>query len=352
MHSRIVRVAAALAVVGGAAGLVMVFSSQAKPTFAQVVGPFLTARSATYSFTVVADDKATPQSKVMFLEPGRFRHLLPGGMVHIMDTRDRQALILFPDSKTAIRQAVSESMQTSNPFLELRGRIKQALADGDQSVRYLGDREIDGRRVLGYRVENTRTQFTVWADAKSKLPVGYDMSSREMPEQVMVVRDIVFDVPLEESLFSVEVPAGYTLADMPVSALGAPVAEQDLVIALRAHADITGGQFPAALDETTVGAFLALLEGGAIGSGLTEVQRDQLRFAMPMALSRGLAFVRSLPPDSDVHYVGPEVRLGQGDKPLFWYRPAGSAAYRVIYGDLSAKDLAAGEVPGVAGEQP
>jgi hypothetical protein len=47
----------------------------------------------------------------------------------------------------------------------------------------------------------------------------------------------------------------------------------------------------------------------------------------------------------DWSYVGAGIKLGDASKPVFWYRPQGAENYRVIYGDLSVKDVAAENLP-------
>ena len=59
----------------------------------------------------------------------------------------------------------------------------------------------------------------------------------------------------------------------------------------------------------------------------------------------GFIFVQLLKPENDWHYVGKNVKLGDSESPVCWYRPKGSETYRVIYGDLSVKDVAAGDLP-------
>ena len=44
-------------------------------------------------------------------------------------------------------------------------------------------------------------------------------------------------------------------------------------------------------------------------------------------------------------YSPEEAKLGDSDKILFWYRPEGAAAYRVIYGDLHASDVTEDKLP-------
>ena len=68
-------------------------------------------------------------------------------------------------------------------------------------------------------------------------------------------------------------------------------------------------------------------------------QRESLQ------LTRGLMFVMMMKPESDWHYAGKGVKLGDADTAIFWYKPEGSQMYEVIYGDLSIKKLAEGDLP-------
>ena len=55
-------------------------------------------------------------------------------------------------------------------------------------------------------------------------------------------------------------------------------------------------------------------------------------------------FYTTLKPENDRHYVGAGVKLGTPNRPILWYKPSGAEKYRVIYADLSVKELPAGEV--------
>ena len=56
-------------------------------------------------------------------------------------------------------------------------------------------------------------------------------------------------------------------------------------------------------------------------------------------------FIERLPEGSDYQYVGEDVKLGDADTPVCWWKPPGSMTYRVIYGDLSARDVEPGSLP-------
>ena len=49
--------------------------------------------------------------------------------------------------------------------------------------------------------------------------------------------------------------------------------------------------------------------------------------------------------ESKWHYAGKGVKLGAADRPIFWYKPAESENYQVIYADLSTKEVAPVDLP-------
>jgi hypothetical protein len=59
---------------------------------------------------------------------------------------------------------------------------------------------------------------------------------------------------------------------------------------------------------------------------------------------QGMMFYNMLTSQNDSHYVGGGVKLGTPDRPIFWYKPTGAEKYRVIYADLSVKELAPDDV--------
>ena len=58
-----------------------------------------------------------------------------------------------------------------------------------------------------------------------------------------------------------------------------------------------------------------------------------------------LLFVAHLPKESNWRYAGNGVKFGTADKAIFWYKPTDSKNYRVIYGDLSVKEVAPEDLP-------
>jgi hypothetical protein len=56
-------------------------------------------------------------------------------------------------------------------------------------------------------------------------------------------------------------------------------------------------------------------------------------------------FITQLIAERSWKYLGKGVKLGDKDRIICWYRPRGSRTYRVVYGDLSVKELEPKELP-------
>ena len=178
-----------------------------------------------------------------------------------------------------------------------------------------------------------------------------------------------YDMELDPSLFSLEPPAGYTVQNMEATM---PV-EDDLVNILRLIAEHNDGTFPAAIgmnNKEFMQAIQAVTQGRKLEKLLktpeteklleklkAQYGKDQAGFmkawmkaTMPFTQKltqkhmQGMMFYNMLNSQNDSHYVGGGVKLGTPDRPIFWYKPTGADKYRVIYADLSVKDMAPDDV--------
>ncbi len=354
IKSPISKLAAAAIIVVAAFVVVGPFFSP-PPAFAKIVEPLLKARTAIFKMIVEADGQE-PKGAIegMFMDPGRMRMTfkfdqMPGEMVQIWDYEKGKLLTLTPNENKALVMEMENRPQTArmeeiNLFAEIRELILRARRDQDESVKYLGKKQLDGVTAFCYRIEYPNREMTVWAHHKTLLPVQVEFS---IPAVIgaggaVVMTDIEFNVDLDEELFSTEPPEGYTLKTMAMDA-SLPT-EADLVEGLRIWTGLTKGQYPAALNVKALAEDMGRLlpqvkkEQGDVGP--SDEQLQKLTTA-----TRGMMFPAQLDPESDWRYAGKDVEFGDAETPIFWYRPKDSATYRVIYGDLSVKDLAPQDLP-------
>ncbi|HUW20605.1 MAG TPA: carboxypeptidase regulatory-like domain-containing protein [Sedimentisphaerales bacterium] len=197
--------------------------------FADVVRPLLTAETGKFKMTidVVAagldwidcKDEPTQTIEVIFAGPARTRWDVATGEVLVANMFEGKVMILMPAKKEAAVMQVGPPgvippHNRFNKLLELRRLIQYALKNEDESVEFLGRREIDDVGALGYHITGPQHHgdITVWADAESKVPIRIEQSMAigERTEAA-VISDIAYDVEVDESLFSVEPPEGYSV---------------------------------------------------------------------------------------------------------------------------------------------
>ena len=341
MKSPVTKLAAAAVIIASVAvGMYFLGVPTESVAWADVVRPILTANTVVFN----VEGENIPTTRIMNMgtlqvrcevlsEDGKAAHVV----VVDYDDDALQMLTLIPKQKRAVRINLEDLPDKPENILEeLRNVVKEIQNNPDVSVEQLGEKEIDGRVVTGFWAKNPDGEVTVWADTETALPVRIEQTWRQMQ---FVYTDFQFDIEMDESLFSMEIPEGYS--ELPSGTLGiGSSSEKDLVETLRTWAEvILDGTFPRDFNGSVYGDDVE--KNREKFAKLTEEQKMELA----MKMGPGFVFVQLLKPESDWRYVGKNVKIGDSESPVCWYRPEGSETYRVIYGDLSVKDVAAGDLP-------
>ncbi|GAG49584.1 unnamed protein product, partial [marine sediment metagenome] len=199
-----------------------------------------------------------------------------------------------------------------------------------------GQKEISGRKAKGWRFKDAEWVCTIWADAKTG-----DLLEAEWQTGTsrMVMSGFVLDKELDEGLFNLKPPDDYfhTRAKF---ARGDP-SEKDVILLLRIWAMGGGDVFPEALDARKFSEAAAKVDWKQLGIEMGIKSREESD-KVNDAISRAFWWLYS---GHQWTYAGKGVRLGEEAKPIFWYRPKESKTCRVIYGDLSVKDIRPEDLP-------
>jgi len=308
------------------------------PTFAQVVQPILNARTASLdiligeqgSQTVIHDEVMGP----------RIRRTVPGmkGEAIIIDFEQQKILTIDHSKKTAVYVGLRGLPDLKNYVEMLRDLITRLQSKPDFQAENRGAQEIQGRDCLVFVVSAGNETITIWADAKTALPVRIEQKT---PNMLIACDNLQFDVAFDESLFSMEAPAGYVVQDVGGIDFSKS-SESAFIETLRIWAEIIEeGQFPDSINLENVVKIGPKFDQGMKRAGLTDQQQTEVA----MRWGQGLVFIRFFKGQGQWHYAGQGVKLGDGSKPIFWYQPKDSQTWRVIYGDLSAKDVAPENLP-------
>jgi outer membrane lipoprotein-sorting protein len=317
------------------------------PAFAEIIQPFLTARTAAFQMTMQVEGAPTQTFDCYYSEPIRMRQISKEqDAIVISDLLKGKIISLIPAQKRAFvieLENMPEDRDQSefNMFAEIRKHIIEAQESEDASVEFLGENKINGLTVIGYHVRKPGLDMTIWADPQTKLPVQITNTTGPV---TYTMTDIVFDVELDESLFSLDIPDDYTVHTRLVDA--SEPTEEDLVNMFYIWAEYMDGNFPSAFERSVLSEFMQYQRQKMKDQGIEPTEESVLDLQnIIQEINRGGMFVMTLPADSNWHYAGKDVKFGQADKPIFWYKPEGSEIYRVIYGDLRVEDVAPENLP-------
>lgn len=323
--------------------------------------------------------------------------------VMIVDSQAAQAIMLMPNMKMAVAMDMKkmyEQMKKSpggtppDLFEMVRRIVREGSSGTGEKAKPLGKKAIDGRQAVGFSVHNAMNgmgDMTLWADPQTARPIRIEMAGELGVKVRMVMNNFRYDVPLDPSLFSLEPPADYSTQTVDMTM----PTEEDLLRTLRTVAEHNKGLFPRSLSmnkevmEAVMGGQkprmpamdkatqekmeaemnkIAAKHGGKeklrakYGPNLPpEIMAELMKATMPLIQEQtkkqmredmprmqkelqGITFYTSLKPENDAHYAGGGVKLGTPGRPILWYKLTGADKYRVVYADLSVKELPPEEV--------
>lgn len=336
MKSKITRFAAAAVIIIAAfLGINQFFSGTV--TFAQVIQPILNAQTVVFDFIVGGDETGPVIHDIV--AGSRIRRTFSNmDTILIIDLDNAKMLTLDPKNKVAVYIDIKGPLQEqTRNFLEF---IRNSVTNlKDMPVLELGQRDIDGRKAVGFFVaDKPHSELTIWADPKTASPVRIELKAGQ---SLYILKNIEFDVPVESWLVSMDVPDGYTLHEGEVG-MG-DFTEADFIETLRIWAEyLLDGWFPEKMSIEDLMNQTTVIEEKIGQLDIPDEQKMQLG----MSFGRGFVFFQQLDPGRiDWHYAGKSVKLGDAETAVFWYQPKGSETYRVIYGDLSVEDVAPDKLP-------
>lgn len=284
---------------------------------------------------------------------GKMRLTMRSGEVYIADPAVDKILMIDPTLKVASLTEGLLEADVPDVFLtdiqdHLR-RAEQSKDFGEIQYEKLGEQKIDGKRAIGYRVSDPGDAdfdwFDIWADVETALPIQLDYAVTVNGTTVVsTMKKFLYNQELDPKLFSLEVPEGFKLERGTIEG---PATFEDLANSLRMYAEHMDGNFPPSLTKEV----MANAYAKAINKVLAKVDPDQLLKAETETLIQrelpnldrmlfSLDFIDELKDEGAAYtYAGQKVKLGDKDRPVFWYQPKDSDAFRVLYGDLSIRQV-------------
>jgi outer membrane lipoprotein-sorting protein len=336
MKSPITRIAAAAAIIIIAA-LGVNYIMAPSVTWAQVIEPILNAKTVVFDMILGTDDTGIVMHDIVVGSRMRRNMSNMPNMTMIIDTDNSKLLALDTEAKTAAYADISGDLgERHRSFIKFVRQIITQLQEGQ--VEQLGERVIDGQKAVGFVGKGQNEAVTIWADPETAHPIRIEAQIGQ--EFSFIMKNFEFNADVDESLVSMNVPDGYTLQKKDLDLGNA--SEKDFVESLRIWAEIIGdGTFP-----ETIGTESAMKEMPTLVQKVTAMQvSEEKGTQIGMSFAKGMLFHQTLESQGQWTYAGAGVKLGDANTAIFWYQPQGSATCRVIYGDLSVKDVAPEDLP-------
>jgi outer membrane lipoprotein-sorting protein len=236
-----------------------------------------------------------------------------------------------------------------------------AIAEMRGDLQWLGSKQIGDRKANGFRTANINTSFgdvsynaDFWIDAETKQLLVVQRPGEDKMNELKSYRrslhpgmrdhDIKFGVKLDDSLFSIDPPEGFALETI------APpeITEKELIEWLGIAAQMNDSSFPDSVIPLAVSTEkLHRIMNAKAPESLTPLEkkiRERFDLGDRVHFHPIRRFVSHTGGDSWV-YLGKGVKLGEKERIVCWYKPADAKTYRVVYGDLSVKNVAAADLP-------
>ena len=332
------KIAASILLAFGLSLLAFVMLRPNSVAWADVVNKVATAKALAFTATTQIPMAPKPMTmKFLMTSDGHSRIEQPNNQgVTIMNTRTGETLSLNTQNKLATLIKVPNKAAAEG----LADPIEAFKQLKDKDAKDLGEKEIDGRKVKGFSSTNGSADYEVWADKTTGDPVRIEWV---MPawggKTTIVMTEFSVNPQIDPKLFDLTIPEGYKVNELPadvIKGLADSKGEDHVIAALRGYAERTKGKFPKHLDDWA--AFATLIDGGNDG----KPKDADIAFMAHVGAIAGWAF--SLPKNGWA-YLGENVSFGEKEKIVFWYQDSKTSKYRAIYGDLSAKDIEAADVP-------
>jgi outer membrane lipoprotein-sorting protein len=215
MKSKITKLAtAAVIIIAVVLGLNIISGpDMASVAWSKTVQPLMTARTMVFN-VIMAEGENVPITRIMDNGTQRFRSeiLSPDGKtilaIQIVDFDTLQILTLEPQHKTTLLTDLTDLPEKPENILEeMRNVITDIEENPAFSVELLGEQELDGQITTVVRATGPDGEFKIWADPQTYLPIRIEQKWRQTE---FALTNFECDVELDESLFSMEIPEGYS----------------------------------------------------------------------------------------------------------------------------------------------
>ena len=300
--------AACLIVIGGS--LVLFGHPAPASAFDRLRKAIVAAKTARFQMEVIMPGQ--PRSFKHRISPPENTAWKMGTTTNVSDFMTGIMVTLMPAEKRALVMNIKNidkgKMADNNYFDRLRDLLAKRGDAKDKQYLPLGEKMIDGKKVVGFQYDAQGCSVTLWGDPQTANPVRIETSWSGITKATVVMSNFNINVALDEKLFDLKPPADYKVQSLDVD--GSEPRETDLITAFRICTDLAGG-YPETLDLAGV---TKLMTDSIMSKGKDFATEENIQGLMKEAtnIGRGFQFVFQLPESADATYAGKDVKRAAG----------------------------------------
>lgn len=329
-------------IVGFAASLAAVYFVFSNPiggteAFAQVLEQLSKAETVSYDAVVTRDSDGSVmhRSKEYFLAPRKHRSESvgsPNGVSYVVADSTAGKAIFVDSQRKTVRVSSLKGMPDRDMASERIREMRALQLDEGVSI---GTRQIDGVQADGYRFKEKHMTTTLWTSVATGKLLRFEHRLNKSADDPVTVAwtNISFDEPLDESLFSMKTPNGYTETPfLPIDMNASPATWVAAFLELYSkHMD---GALPKQINKIPDLGMEIRKKGGR------EVDEAQLAFYVAAIH----AVINRTEQGSDWQYFS-NVTGNNKEKIVFWIKNRRKDGYTAIFGDLRVEGVAKDQLP-------
>ena len=143
--------------------------------FNKLAETLVAAKTARFEMEVAAEGQPKQTMQAYYLAPGRFRQELKFiDVVNISDLPAGKMVSIMPSAKRVMVMNMKggpKNKKFESEFDRLRELLSNTRDAKDALYQLLGEKEIDGRRCVGFRYDSSLASVTLWGDPTTGYPI-------------------------------------------------------------------------------------------------------------------------------------------------------------------------------------
>ncbi len=343
MNNKFTKIAAA-AVILIALSIFLTFSNGGSSiALADAIKPLLNAKNAVMEIILGEGENQTViNDTIMGQKIFREVRGIQGARM-VIDLNEMKLMTISPQEKTVTYVKLDGLGNIQNYLVHMQN-LMQKLLDSDyfevEDIGYKTENNIEYYVYKATVKDRPQYAITIWIEPATSMPVKV---IEQNANTTITCDNIKFNVDIDESVFSMEVPDGYTEQKTAIDF--SANTEENFIEMLRLTSEIMNdGFFPDSVGlEDMVKFAQTRMEKAFKDKKLSNEQQVEIATKW----GQGLVFIRMYKGQGQWYYNGKGVKLGEAETPVFWWHPQNSDNWHVIYGDLTVEECSEQDLPEV-----